>query len=170
MLFLFYLLIGWCISFFNSAYHPDLLFRKYVTIKSKFWQKILICKMDPTKRGAKSKEEYQDRLLVSGIVFYAITLVFAVGAPLFLIYGPQTLTGEVSSSGVPKRLCDVILEYAFLFYIMVTIFFSYINTIHTTRTIGSKGLVTVYYITGVIMILMLVFIGYELVSTILGAF
>ena len=169
---LFFVAMCWFFAYMNSAYHPDLLFNKHIIVENKILQRLLISRSNPINvRWYKNREEYQDKLLISGIVFYAISLAFAVNAPLFLIYGPQTLTGKVYSSGTPQRMCEAILEYAFWFFIMVELLFNYINTVaRQVRIEHRKWLVVIYYITGAYMVLMLVFIGYELVSTILGAF
>lgn len=87
----FLLLSGLFITRLNSAYHPDLIFKKHIVINNKKLQKLLIFQSDPTGNTKnKNKAENRNRFLILGIVFYIIWLLILLFSIIFLSFGPQT--------------------------------------------------------------------------------
>ena len=74
----------------NSAYHPNLLIKKYIVLKSPKTQKILISQSNPLDIKIDNRKEYRNKLTVLGFVCYILWFCLVVFSILFLICGPQT--------------------------------------------------------------------------------
>lgn len=62
----------------NSAYHPHLLFRRYVVIRNQTLSKLLIDQTDPVKIRRKNTKSNRNKLLYSGIIFYGLSLLLCL--------------------------------------------------------------------------------------------
>jgi len=86
----FIILGGWLFARINSAYHPDLLVKKYIVLKSKKAQLFFISQSNPLEMEIDNRKEYRNKLTVLGLTFYVLWLCLLVFSILFLIFGPQT--------------------------------------------------------------------------------
>lgn len=56
----------------NSAYHPDLLFKRYIRVKSTKLQKAMILQTNPCDQKSVNRKQYRNKFLISGIVSYLL--------------------------------------------------------------------------------------------------
>ena len=74
----------------NSAYHPDLLFKRHILVRNEKVQKLFIGQSKPGDGTLKNRKEYRNNWSVLGLLFYFMWgFVFAFSI-LFLCFGPQT--------------------------------------------------------------------------------
>lgn len=73
MMFFFLILMS---GYLNSAYHPHLRFKKYIRIKNKFLQKILISDRNPGNNHRKNNKSNLDKLSIIGLIFYILAFVW----------------------------------------------------------------------------------------------
>lgn len=68
-----FLMVG-CLIFarMNSAYHPDLLFKRYIRVKSTKLQKALILQTNPCDQKSVNRKQYRNKFLIAGIVSYLL--------------------------------------------------------------------------------------------------
>ncbi len=63
----------------NTMYHPELMVKRYITVKNRKLSKLLIANTNPDLPKNKNEKAYTDRLLVPGVVFLSLTAIFSVG-------------------------------------------------------------------------------------------
>lgn len=134
----------------NTAYNPNLLFKKYVTIHNTTIAKILISQSDVTTR-AKNKKSDRNKLLLSGIVFYSLEGLLIILA-LFLIFFAPPISIEyfeidtrylfLSASTLNEK---IIITLSTLL-LTTEIIFYFINTIkcHLNKAKSSKAIIGIY--------------------------
>ncbi len=76
---LFIVLLAVLFSRFNTMYHPELIFKRYITVKNKKLANLLIENINPDLSKNKNDKAYTDRLLVPGVVFLSLTAIFSIG-------------------------------------------------------------------------------------------
>ena len=134
----------------NTAYNPNLLFKKYIAIHNTTVAKILISQSDVTSR-TKNKKSDRYKLLLSGIVFYCLEGLLII-LSLFLICLVSPISIEyfeidtrflfLSASTLNEKiiitLSMLLLETEITFYI--------INTIkcNLNKVKSSKAIIGIY--------------------------
>ena len=58
-----------------ASYHPHLLLQRYVVIKHKVFDQLLICQSDPVKVKSKNAKANRNKLTYAGLVFYVLFFV-----------------------------------------------------------------------------------------------
>ena len=84
-IYLFVVAIAIVLSRLNTMYHPELIVKKYITVKNKSLAKLLIANTNPDFPKNKDSKSYTDRLLVPGIVFLSLSVIFSIC--LFVCFG-----------------------------------------------------------------------------------
>lgn len=74
----FFILFVFLMARANSAYHPHLLFRRYVVIRNQTLSKLLIDQADPVKIRRKNTKSNRNKLSYSGIIFYGLSLLLCL--------------------------------------------------------------------------------------------
>lgn len=72
----------------NSAYHPDLIFKKHLVIRRAALAKFFISSSNPCSYRMRNRKEYRNKLLVSGVVFYSLWVCVLFFSVFFLRFGP----------------------------------------------------------------------------------
>lgn len=78
-IYLFVVAIAIVFSRLNTMYHPELIVKKYVTVKNRKLSKLLIANTNPDFLKNKDSKSYTDRLLVPGVVFLSLSAIFSTG-------------------------------------------------------------------------------------------
>ena len=132
-MFPFLLLIVFIMARNNSAYHPHLLFKRYVVIKNKTVSMLLIGQSDPANGRTKNAKANRNKLTYAGIMFYSLFLLlvcFSVIMALLpdipcegFVYESNTLffVGNTLNEKLP-----VLLAFALLF---AECSFDFVNTL-----------------------------------------
>ena len=84
-IYLFVVAIAIVLSRLNTMYHPELIVKKYITVKNKSLAKLLIANTNPDFPKNKDSKSYTDRLLVPGIVSLSLSVIFSIC--LFVCFG-----------------------------------------------------------------------------------
>lgn len=87
---IFLLLFGLWLARFNTAYHPNKLFKRHINIKNPRLQKLLIWQSDPFGGHNYNKKAYRGKMTVHGICLYVVWLFLLVFSICFWVFGPQT--------------------------------------------------------------------------------
>ena len=74
----------------NSAYHPDLVIKKHVAVRSKWIQNVCIMKSCPLNIEKENPKEYHNKMTVLGMVSYVLWVVLVLFSAGFLAWGPRT--------------------------------------------------------------------------------
>ncbi len=135
----------------NSAYHPKLLFKKYIKLRNPLAIKLLVSKYDPAKNQVKNAKGNQDKLLYGGAVFYGLffaVLVFSLVMRRLpdmpteqIVWNSRTLffAGDTLNTILPFCLTLCLFMTEFLFHIVNTAKYDLENT-------QAKGLAVVLYL------------------------
>ncbi len=85
----FFLLVGIVIARFNTAYHGNLIFKRYIEIKNKKLARLLIWGGDPSTSGQDNAPENTNKILWLGVVFYLLLLAVTVCSMILIIFVPR---------------------------------------------------------------------------------
>ena len=86
----FFLLSGLGVARVNSAYHPALLMRGHITVRSPRLQGLLIMQSHPLDIKRDNRQEYRKKLTLLGLACYVLWLCLVVFSVLLLAFGPET--------------------------------------------------------------------------------
>ena len=78
------------LSRLNSAYHPDIILKWHVNIKSKRLAKALIWQSNPFGGTFQNKKEYRSKITILGICSYIAWVALTIFSVCFLLWGPST--------------------------------------------------------------------------------
>ena len=143
----------------NTAYNPNLIFKKYVTVHNTAVAKILISQSDIISR-AKNKKSDRNKLLLSGIVFYCLDgLLIILALLLICLVSPIAIEYfEIDTRFLflsASTLNEKIIITLSLLLLTTEIIFYFINTIkcNSNKAKSSKAIIGIYiFIVAVLLI------------------
>ena len=97
-------------GYLNSPYHPHLIYKKYIRIKNKFLQKILIDDYLSNVRRKNNKGNL-NKLSVIGLVYYILAFLWLL---FYLVYS------HYFDNVLPFALASVLLSFGWLISIINT--------------------------------------------------
>ena len=136
----------------NSAYHPHLLFRRYVIVKNKTIAKLFISQTDPAGSTAKNAQANRNKLSFAGIVFYGLfLLLIIISTVLFLLPDIPAenfvfdsrylfLAGNTLNEKLPVTLAFALLFAECAFHFLNTLKYS------VEKTTAKKTVCVLYYL------------------------
>lgn len=140
----------------NSAYHPDLLVKKHIVLKSKKAQLFFISQSNPLDMKIDNRKEYRNKLTVLGLTFYILWLGLLVFSILFLIFGPRTTIEPVEfddgifvsalNQAVVLMLALVFLGFEMAFYFLNIIKSPSVNENKVIRVLWIVVIISVFFI------------------------
>ncbi len=69
----------------NTAYHPSLIFKRYIKLKSQAAARVFISKYDPLRKTAKNAKANQNKLLYLGLIFYCVFAALIIFSAVMLL-------------------------------------------------------------------------------------
>ena len=133
----------------NTAYHPHLLFKKHIKIKSTFWTKLLISQSDPVT-NAKNKRADKNKLLLPGLVFYCVDFALC-GFSVLMLLIPEVPYKffEIDTRALylaGDSVNEVLVCSFFLAAMFVQVCFHFLNTFKyaVERTTAKKTVKVIY--------------------------
>lgn len=148
-IFLVFILLG-CLLLarINSAYHPNLLIKKYVFVKSKKLQKLFIFQSNPLEIKIDNKKDYQDKIVVVGFVSYILWFALVVFSVCFLVLGPRTaiVPFEFDDGFFISALNQAVVFMSSLVFLGFEMSFYFLNIVKSPSINVNKIIQVIWYI------------------------
>ena len=144
----------------NSAYHPALLVKKHIVLKSKKAQLFFISQSNPLEMKIDNRKEYQNKLTVLGLTFYILWLCLLVFSILFLIWGPRTTIEpfEFDDGFFVSALNQVVVLMLALVFLGFEMAFYFLNIIKSP-SVNENKVIKALWIVVIISVFFISFAG-----------